>query len=274
MIEAASIESLRVVDFQIVESHEVITEEWPHRGDVEPALDQNAEGVFVLTVHNQGEHGKFEVPYIGSFVVHADDELAVILTGYHGTEPSGPKKHRHTARGQFYRFYQRIDEGTWQRVEWRRLDEKTREIALGAWKSNAPEWARCPGKLTAEYAKPTRRVKTTTYKIVRVIDERYYSVFDSRVEWIIGECRTEPARPKHRGGFFSYPDQARLLELFEKQRLFPLRCYREPITLALLECEISGKIIGYDNGKVASTHLRPLTVLSTFEYCPQESVMG
>lgn len=263
-----SVFDLPTTTFQIVQSSTIIEEPYPSRSDVEPQLVQNADGLYILTIYSQGERGKFDMPYISNHIVYANDELIALVTGYHGTEAYGRRKHKHVQKGQFWRFYQRIDDGIWEQIDWKHLGDETRQIILTAQQEHAPSWVRVPGKLKAEYNKPSKRTKTTAYKLVQVIDGRYYSIYDRSVEYMLGEQKKEAAKPGHRGGYFSYPTQDRVLELFHNKQLFPYQCYREPLQVALLECEIGGRIIEYGNGKLASTYLKPISVISTLEYKP------
>jgi hypothetical protein len=256
--------------FQITLSRETVTGGYLWRSDVEPVLTQNTEGVYTLCIRNQGTHGKFDLPYISTLIPYVDESLVVTLTAYHGTETFGRKNDQRVSKGQFWRFYVCNDDGVWARVNWKQLDEDQRKTVLSAHKEDSvPEWVRAPGKLGEDYKTPRHaRTKMTSYKIVRVVDGRYYSVFKPDEEYILGQLKKEPAKRRHGGGYYSYPTQAKLLEMFHDHRLFDYSCYKHPMTLALIDCEISGRIIEYNNGKWASTFLRPLSVLSTWEYSP------
>jgi hypothetical protein len=264
-----SIIDLPTTTFQVVQSSDIVTDEWLTRADVEPHLEQNQEGVFILSIINQGEFGMFEVPYIFHQLVHADESLVVVLVAYHGTEPYGRKSNKRVTKGQFWRYYQCDDNGVWCQVIWKQLNESERQIVLAAKEEKSPAWAKVPGKLQAEYGKPGKaQTRTMSYKIVRVIDGRYYSIYKPDEEYELGKMKVQQAKPKHRGGYFSYPDAELIMRVFEEKHLFSYRYYTEPMTVALLECEIGGRMIEYNNGKWASTYLRPLRVLGTLEYSP------
>ena len=71
-------------------------------------------------------------------------------------------------------------------------------------KEQGPSWARSPGKLQVERNPPAKPVTMTTYKVVRVMgDGDYFSLYDPTVEYVLGERLKDPAKPNHRGGFFS-----------------------------------------------------------------------
>jgi hypothetical protein len=252
-----------IARLQVIRSGEQITEEWPGRPAVEPDLYQNQDGLWLLSLKRQGEHGKFAIPYIGSEVVYADAELGlvVVLVGYHGIETHGPKKNRHTNKGQFYRYYQQTVSGDWARVLWRHLSDAWRQLILEAIAEHAPSWARSPGKLSSERKPPAPVVAMTSYKVVRFIEGRYYSLYDPKQEYILGERVKQRAKPGHNGGFFSYPTLESGLHYLECcVRCIPFHSEIATPQLAFLECEIGGHMIDYKY-KVASTYLRPVRVL-------------
>jgi hypothetical protein len=141
---------LPVARLQIVQSNEVVNADWLERAMLEPALAQNADGLWVLSVRRQGEHSKFNVPFIGSEILLADPEfgLVVVLVGYHGssTEKYGRLGYM-TQKGQFYRYYQQQADGDWNRVEWRAFNDDLRQLIIDL---PRPEWGRMPGKLRIE----------------------------------------------------------------------------------------------------------------------------
>jgi hypothetical protein len=256
-----SLLDLPVARLQIVQSSEVIKADWLDRPMLEPTLAQNADGLWVLSVRRQGEHSKFEVPFIGSEILHADAELGlvVVLVGYHGssTEKYGRLGYM-TQKGQFYRYYQQQSDGTWTRAEWRNFNDDLRQLIIDL---PRPEWGRVPGKLKTERKPPTKSVKMTTYKVVRLIDGRYFSLYDPEVEYKLGEKMKQPARKNHSGGFFSYPT-LKQGEDYLTHCLVSMPFHEEVVTpqLALLEVEAWGKSIDYGH-KWCSTYLLPLRVL-------------
>lgn len=269
IVQAASVPPLLdfpIARLQIVQASEILDASWLDRTMLEPTLLQNADGLWVLTVRRQGEHSKFEVPYIGSEILLADSELGlvVVLVGYHGsrTEKYGRLGYM-TQKGQFYRYYQQQPGGDWKQVEWRFLCDEVRQLVLNTVEEQGPAWAKKPGKLQAERKPPTKRVALTSYKVVRVIDGRYFSLYQPDVEYVIGQRMKQPAKPKHGGGFYSYPSQEMGAE-FLTNCVERLPFHREVVTpmLALLECEIGGRIIDYGH-KFASTYLCPVRVLET-----------
>lgn len=260
VIPAISVINLPIAHLQIVQTGDIVRDGWPNRSDVEPALAQNADGLWMLTVRRQGKHGEFDVPYIGTEILLADAEMGLIvaLVGYHGTETYGRKKNKHVASGQFYRFYRQQETGDWQRLVWRELNDETRQFVLDL---DKPEWARKPGKLSSERKPPAKMVEMTSYKVVRLIDGRYFSLYNPEQEYILGQRVKQPAKPGHSGGFFSYPTVENGHDyLASCMRGIPFHLEVFTPALALLECEIGGRIINYGH-KMASTYLCPLRVL-------------
>lgn len=255
-----SLLDLPVARLQIVQTSDPIEHTWLDRPTVSPVLSQNADGLWLLSVRRQGVHGQFEIPYIGSEILLADAELGliVVLVGYHGTEAYGRRKEKHVQKGQLYRYYQQQASGEWLQLVWRQLSDELRQLILDLEK---PEWARQPGKLSSERKPPAKAVIMTSYKVVRLIGGRYFSLYDPTVEYILGERVKQAAKPGHNGGFFSYPTTEHGQNyLTSCARMVPFHPEVETPALALLECEIGGRIINYGH-KMASTYLCPMRVL-------------
>lgn len=261
---AIALVDLPLARLQIVQAHDVVNDKWLKRERLEPTLAQNADGLWLLMLRRQGAHSQFEVPYISSEIILAEPELGlvVVLVGWHGTTPEKYGKRGYfLQKGQFYRYYQQMADGTWGKIEWREIPDMLRLLIIDAVERGAPAWARTPGKLRADYLPPSKPVKLTSYKVVRYIEGRYFSLYDPEQEYILGQRVKQPAKPKHGGGFFSYPT-------IEMGTSYLVHCaervpfHREVATaeVALLECEIGGRIINYGH-KMASTYLRPLRVL-------------
>jgi hypothetical protein len=197
-------------------------------------------------------------------VLLADAELGlvVVLVSFHGASAEKYGKRGYfTQKGQFYRFYRQESSGDWHCVPWLLLNDDLRQLVLTAVQEHGPVWAKAPGKLQAERNPPTRPVALTSYKVVRVIDGRYFSLYNPEQEYVLGQRLKEPAKPKHRGGFYSYPTPEMGTEYLADCTL-SIPFHRDVATpqLALLECQIGGKIINYGH-KFASTYLLPVRVL-------------
>lgn len=115
----------------------------------------------------------------------------------------------------------------------------------------------------------------TTYKIVRQNGEgEMVSLHDGWTRYVINQRLTNRLGEDagkyrydygqiHEGGYYSHPAIGRTLELQDAGRL--ANNDRNPdLTYVLLECEISGRIVQFDNGKLASTYIKPLRILATY----------
>lgn len=263
-ISITSLFDLPVAKLQIAQTSDVVKESWLERSMLEPTLAQNADGLWVLSVRRQGEHSKFEVPYIGSEIITADPELGlvVVLVGYHGsvTEKYGRLGYM-TQKGQFYRYYRQQSSGAWEQVKWAKLNDALRLLIITTVEETGPKWARKPGKLADERKPPTKRTALTTYKVVRLIDGRYFSLYNPSVEYVLGQRMKELAKPKHGGGFYSYPTLEMGMEfLADCEVALPFGRDVETPQIALIECEVGGRIIDYGHKK-SSTYLCPMRVL-------------
>ncbi len=103
------------------------------------------------------------------------------------------------------------------------------------------------------------------YKVVRLIDGRYYSLHNPEIEYVLGRRVKEAAKPNHGGGFFTHPTQE-MGDAYLESCVEILGFSDDPPTphLALLEVEIGGRIIQYGH-KMASTYLCPVRVLEVRE---------
>jgi len=259
-VEAVPVLDMPLARLQIVQADQEICDGWPRRSDVEPVLAQNADGLWLLTIRRQGKHGTFALPYIGTEILLADAEAGflVVLTGYHGTEAVGRRGDKHLVKGQFYRFYRQEASGEWRRFVWRELGDEVRQMVLDL---PRPEWARAPGKLSTERKPPAKAVERISYKVVRVIGGRYYSLYQPDVEYVIGQRMKQAAKPCHSGGYFSWPTQADGEDFLEGcVRSMPFPHIIKTPAVALVECEIGGRIIDYGH-KLCSTYLCLVRVL-------------
>lgn len=246
--------------------------------DCEPEL--SADGQTLTIYDGHGRSRGWGRPSVTSTVILESDRLVAIHTGF---------SHKHRG-GQFWRYYQPAENGAWQRVEWSRLDDATRQSVLDAYQTHAPAWAKAPGKLRANYKAPEMQTRTT-YKLVEVYaDGTLHSVYDEATEYTIGKRLAERALDGHGGGYYSYLSADGVKQALADGSLWPGHIDLRGRTLALIECEISGTIIeyGYWNWdddsdeygeyvmrKLASTYLRPLRVVETFAYQPaQEGVLA
>lgn len=262
--------NLPVAGLQIVQSCDILESTWLDRAMIDPILSQNADGLWTLSVYRQGEYGEFEMPYISSEIILADAELGliVVLISYHGTDAYGPKRDRRVQKGQFYRYYRQLPTSSWEQIPWRLINDDLRTLIIETVEESGPPWAKRPGKLQAERNPPAKPVTMTSYKVVRLIDGRFWSLYDPTQEYVIGERLKQTAKPHHGGGYFSYPTLEMGTDyLASCVRFIPFHAEVETPEVALLECEIGGRVINYGH-KMASTYLCPVRVLQVM--CVEE----
>lgn len=228
-------------------------------GDVEPTTNGDAS----LTIYDgNGRRRSWGQPGVTSTIVVNECDWCAIHVGFH---------HKHGG-GQFWRYYMAVPGGV-QQIAWAQLPDEARQQVLAG---QRPPWAKVPGKLRSQYAKPTTRTQTT-YKIVAQDGETLRSLYDG-TQYVTGKRLAEAVHGTvretsygdtvvtHDGGYYSHPSVETVKRLLTQGNLVPNRCLEHGMTLALIECEISGKIVQYPNGKLCSTYLTPLRVVETIQY--------
>ena len=229
-------------------------------GDAEPSINEDGS---IIILDGNGSSRSWGRPGVTSTVVYDDCDLIAVHIGFH---------HKHGG-GQFWRYYT-TDGTTTSETAWAKLPDETRQAILNAATKRAPSWARLPGKLRANYAKPASR-KQTSYKLVRMDENRLVGLYDGS-EYVIGKRLAESVSPKageidwdgdrvHAGGYYSHPSPEQVETMWANGNLVPARCV-QPGRYALIECQISGRIVRFPNGKMASTYLTPVRVLKTIEH--------
>lgn len=228
--------------------------------DVEPTFTANE-----LTIYTgYGSRRGWGTPGTTSTIILNDDDFCAIHVGYH---------HKHGG-GQFWRYY--TTDGTQiTQIEWRQIPDEQRARVIEAADQKAPGWAKSPGKLRANYAKPSDKTRIA-YKLVEErADGTLVSLYDGQTVYTIGKRLVEAARggydewtgkTTHNGGYYAHPTREQVAKLFSSGNLVPERCLRPGMVLAMLQVEISGTIVNYPNGKLAATYLKPVEVLATFVY--------
>jgi hypothetical protein len=225
-------------------------------GDVTPEVGANE-----ITVYDgSGSRRSWGIPGVTSTVVVNAPDFVAIHVGFH---------HKHGG-GQFWRFYN--VNGSIEQVAWKDLPDETRQVVLDAGK---PSWAREPGKLRKDYVKPAVH-KFSAYKVVRIIEEQLYSLYDATT-YEIGKTRIEQARPNHGGGYYVYTGDD-VKERFLAGQIGS-KCSGQ---YAILECECWGRREYYDYSgdcityyvehglannthKIAVTYCKPVSIIETFE---------
>lgn len=107
-------------------------------------------------------------------------------------------------------------------------------------------------------AKLPRQPVRDAYKAVAIDNDDTIRSIYSGESYTLGRRYANTVRPNHNGGYYSYPtiEQALNCEVPQNSRL--LTCPR-----AIVRCEISGNIARYNNGKQASTYLRPIEIVAS-----------
>lgn len=226
-------------------------------GDAEPTINEDGS---VTVLDGNGTSRSWGRPGITSTIVHEDCDLVAIHVGFH---------HKHGG-GQFWRYY--TTDGTETRqVTWASLPDSTRQKVLDAYNAKAPNWAKVPGKLRTSYAKPST-TKRTSYKLVAVDGDTMRSLYNGET-YAIGKRMAEAVGPNagspdwgndsvvHDGGYYSHPTAEQVKALWNAGSLVPDRCTNGVSAVALIECEIAGRIVGFPNGKLASTYLTPVRIV-------------
>lgn len=242
----------------IHESNNVPDGTYFRTGDAEPTVNDDGS---ITCYDGKGSRRGWGQPQVTSTVIYDEDDLVAIHVGF---------SHKHGG-GQFWRYYTTDGKNTSQ-LTWAQLPDEARQRVLDAAKSKAPSWAKEPGKLRSQYVKPSTR-KMTTYKIVRQLEDGLVSLYDGTT-YAIGKRLAEAVHGYvndfgdsiHRGGYYSHPNPEQVKALLAQGNLVPSGLLEHGVTLALIECEIGGKIVRYPNGKLCSSYLTPTRILETIAY--------
>lgn len=226
--------------------------------DCEPSVDNDTITVF----DGQGSRRSWGAPQVTSTIVYESNDFVSIHIGF---------SHKHRG-GQFWRHYS--VNGEVKQVGWGKLDDSLRAEILEGYEAKAPGWAKAPGKLRKDYIKP-QQVKMTTYKAVALDGGRMVSLYDGWTEYKLGERLVQAVDRRagvdwwgdvvHGGGWYSHPSIKRIKELLDDGNLVSARCLDGVEQIAIIECEISGRIVNFPNKKIASTYLTPVKVIETIE---------
>lgn len=222
--------------------------------DVQPDINDDG-SVTIYSGH--GTSRSWGRPQVTSTVILEECDMVAIHVGF---------SHKH--RGGQGWYYYTTDGTETRRITWQQLPDEARQRILDAAATKAPHWAKEPGKLRSEYTKPALHTMTS-YKLVRLEnDGTMRSLYDGETEYRIGKRLAEKAQSDHNGGYYSHPTAQQVMRLWQSDSLVPSRCVVEGAAYAMLECEIGGTIIRYENGKLSSTYLTPLRVVETFIHQP------
>ena len=125
--------------------------------------------------------------------------------------------------------------------------------------------ANIPGKLRFEVKKPTLE-KITVYKAVELRESGdMVSLYDGETPYTIGHTLREKAQEGHNGGFYAYRELNTLKQHIAERKIVSKDRWEGVRRVAILKAEAWGKRVIYDNGKSASTYLKPVEVLEAIE---------
>jgi len=240
---------------QINVSNEVPDSTYFRTGDVEPTIEEDKS---ITILDGKGSRRSWGSPQVTSQVVYQSEDFISVHIGY---------SHKHRG-GQFWRHYS--INGAVTQMAWRQLDDSLRAEILEAYERLAPAWAKSPGKLRKDYA-----YSSTTMTTYKAVNANMRSLYDGSTEYEIGKRLVEAVSPKagendwgdviHGGGFYSHPSIEAVKELIVKNDLVPLSRLTGVKELVIVKCEISGRIVKFPNGKIASTYLRPTEVVEVIQ---------
>lgn len=233
---------------KIIIDDEIIDSTYFTLSDVMPTLERTT-----LTIMNgKGTHRSWGTPSVTSTVVFNSTRLTAVHVGF---------THKHRG-GQGWFYYV---EG--ERRSWAQLDETRRKLVLANLK-RAPSWAHKPGKLRSE---TSARIKKPPMRAVKIVmlgpTGRMFSLYDASVQYTLGKRLTEVARPDHGGGYYAYPSIDALIDSLSIGGLKGM--VRSHHGVAVIEVELSGRIIKYGGGKIAATHIKPVRILKEYKGSPE-----
>ncbi len=236
--------------------------------DVQPDINDDGS----ITIYDgRGTRRGWGAPQVTSTVVLDECDFVAIHVGF---------SHKH--RGGQSWYYYTTDGSTTRRITWQQMPDELRQHVLDN-ENKAPAWAKTPGKLRTERSKPVDSTRTA-YKLVEIVNDRLISLYDGRTEYQVGKRLGEAVNAittgryskdgllmaeTHNGGYYSHPTAEQVQRLWDAGNLVPEECKATAKCLALLQCEISGKIVAYNNGKLCSTYIKPISIVNTFEHRPE-----
>lgn len=235
--------------------------------DVQPDINDDGS----ITIYDgRGTRRGWGSPQVTSTVVFNECDFVSIHVGF---------SHKHRGGQAWYHYT--TDGSATRRITWQQMPDDLRQNVLDN-ESKAPSWAKGPGKLRTERSKPTTSTRIS-YKLVEIANGKLVSLYDGKTEYQVGKRLGEAVNAAttnhynrdgllmadtHNGGYYSHPTAEQVLRLWDAGNLVPDECRETAKRLALLQCEISGKIVAYNNGKLCSTYIKPMAVVSEIDYTP------
>ena len=93
------------------------------------------------------------------------------------------------------------------------------------------------------------------YKALAVEGDVLMSIYDGSV-YELGMERSQTAKADHRGGYYTYPSPADAAAVE-----VPNNSQCRDLPRLIVQCEVWGRAVAYDNGKEAHTHIRPVAIV-------------
>lgn len=214
--------------------------------DVEPHV--HADTGELVIFDGKGSRRSWGTPQVNSTIVINADDFTTVHVGF---------SHKHRGSQGWFYFV------SGERKTWAQLPDERRQQVIDARKS-APSWAKHPGKLRSEVAKPNQNIRTA-YKLVKVEGDRLISLYDGETEYMIGKRLAQKAQDDHAGGYYAYPTAEGCMALWNAGTLVPEKTRQNVARLAMLEVEMSGTIIAYGSSKFAATYIKPVRVVEFVE---------
>ena len=106
-------------------------------------------------------------------------------------------------------------------------------------------------------AQPKREGGEDYYKAVAVVDGKFYSIFDGKTEYTIGQELKQAARQDHNGGYYVYKSVADAQDV-----RVPSNSKLADAPRAILRIKAEGQYCVYDMGKLAFSRITPVEVVN------------
>lgn len=146
-------------------------------------------------------------------------------------------------------------------LEWLGGSEKSRVVKLSRVATTLGEMINTLTRVAQRplKVKAAREVRVA-YKIVEARDGSYYSVYKPNLEWALGKTRIEASTRNHTGGYYVFADSATAIRVLERNEVFN-DAWQEGKRLALVKCEVAGKVHAHDNGKLCVSRVKPVQLV-------------
>lgn len=146
-------------------------------------------------------------------------------------------------------------------IEWLGASAKSRIVKLS---KVATTLGRVVNTITGVAKRPLKSKPagelSVAYKIVEARNDTFYSVYDSDFEWALGKTRVEASTADHTGGYYVFADSETALRRLHSKEVFN-ETWQVGKRLALLKCEVGGKVNKHDKGKLCVSRVKPVILV-------------